>query len=1021
MVMIALLFVGGISVPLLPVDLYPNLSIPVAVVTTTWQGASPGEVESLISKPIEASMATISGVSEVDSTSRTGASLVIVRFNYGVNLDQATLSMRDKVDRVRRTLPTDADDPTVQRVDPNSTPVLTLALYGKIDPIQLRNLSDNIVSPSLQRVEGVASVGVSGGRIRQIQVLVDPNKLTQYNLSINQVVSALGNDNTSQDAGLVSKGSQLIPLHLNGDFRSVAEIQKVQIPLSKGQTVSLGQLAKIVDSYQDVSLEARKDGQQSVSLTILKQSDTNTVAASNNILNALPQIEKKLPKDIHIAVLNDQAKFIRDSINTVVQHTLLGALFSIFILALFLRSVRATLIIGVVIPIAVISTFSMMYFGNQTINTITLGGLALGLGSLVDFAVVVLESIFRKRNEGLSAIDAAKQGTAEVGTAVMASALAQIAVFLPVAFSNGIAQQIFLPMALTVSFSHAAALFASITLVPMLAAKLLKKPYDEELPKGRSLNPAVWFGRLMNRIYPGYGRILKWSLSHRKSVISLTLLLFAASLALVPLVGFELTPTTDQGQFSISMTLAQGTNFDTTNQLAARVEEQVRQIPEVSTIFTTVGSSNGGAFQTSSTNISNIQVTLKDATQRKRTTDQVVEQVRGIVRGIAGAQITVTASSQGFGGRGGADVQVTITGPDLRVLQKLGDSVADEIRSVQGTRNVINTLDRTTPEYDLTIDRDAAAHFGVSVKDIQTSLRTAYQGQVATKYKTGDSQIDVIVMYPETFTHQLENLNRVVVTTASGVQVPLSEVAKVVPGSGPAQIRRQNQQRQATVQASVFNAPTGTVNQQVSQKLAAIQPPDGYQIQIGGTQQDLTSSFKSLGLVLLASPILVYMVMASQFESLYGPFVIMFSLPPTFVGAMLGLAATHRTININSITGMIMLVGIVVNNAIVLVDYTNQLRKKGLTLQEALLEAGPVRLRPILMTTATTVLAMLPLVIGYGEGGETQASMATVVAFGLIFSTAVTLILVPVVYMILDNWFSRRKSRKIVTEVSAEV
>ncbi|UOF91499.1 efflux RND transporter permease subunit [Fodinisporobacter ferrooxydans] len=1011
MIMIALIIVGVIAIPLLPVDLYPKIDVPVAVVTTSWTGASPGEVESQVSKPIEAAMATISGVNEVDSTSSSGASLVIVHFNYGINLDQATLNMRDKLDRIRNGLPTGADAPLVLRIDPNSQPIQTLALYGNTDPVTLRNIADNTVSPALQRVNGIASVNTSGGRVRQVQVLVDPNKLTQYDVSINSIVQALGNDNNSLDAGLVQKGSQLIPLHLNGDFRSVAEIQDVQVPLKNGQTVPLGQLAKIVDTYQDVTLESRVNGQESVSLSLTKQSDSNTVTASDNVLKELPAIQKKLPQGVHLTVLNDQAKYIRDSINTVVNHTLLGGVFSILILALFLRSIRATLVIGVVIPIAVISTFSMMYFSNQSINTITLGGLALGLGSLVDFAVVVLESIFRKRQEGLMPEEAAKAGAAEVGTAVFASALAQIAVFLPIAFASGLAAEIFLPMALTVSFSHIAALFASITLVPMLAAKILTKPFTEELPEGPTKNPAIHFGRWIRALTSFYVKVLKWALGNRKKVVAATAGLLVASLAIAPLIGFELMPSSDQGVFNVNIQLAQGTDFATTNKLATRIEAEIQKIPEVDTMYSTVGSLGGGFIQHAATNTAQIGVKLKDLSQRKRSTDQVVEQVRGMVRGIPGAQITVSAQQSGMGGNG-APVQVNVMGPDLRVLEKLGTLVADQVRQVPGTRNVQNTLDKTVPEFDLTIDRTAAAHYGISVKEIQSALNTMFQGTVATHYKTGDSQIDVVVKYPEQYSQKLENLNSMVVTSASGIQIPLLEVAKIQPGYSPAQIKRQNQQRLATITAFTFNAPTGTVTQEINQRLAQIRLPEGYQISMGGQQSDMSKSFMSLGLVLLASPILVYMVMAGQFESLYGPFIIMFSLPPTIIGAFFGLLVTHRTININSITGMIMLIGIVVNNAIVLVDYTNQLRKRGYTLQEALIQAGQIRLRPILMTTATTVLAMLPLVIGFGQGAEQQAPMATVVAFGLIFSTMITLVLVPVVYTMFDNRIEKRRQKK---------
>lgn len=1015
MMMIAMIIIGSIAAPLLPVDLYPNMDIPTATVSVNWAGASPGQVETQVTKRVEASMATIANVQSVTSTSRTGGSTVTVQFNFGTDISDATLTMRDRLDRVKRQLPTDADAPVVSRSDPNSQPILSLALYGNsVDLVTLRDLADNIVSPAVQRADGVASVGVTGGRVRQIQLLLDQNKLTQYGLTFSQVTSALSNDNQSTDVGYVYKGDQLVPLSIAGEFKSVSEIEKVRVTLGRGQSIALGELGKIIDTYQDVTFDSRRDGEQSVGLSVLKQSDGNTVAVAKNIRKSMEELQSKLPPGVKLGILNDSSKFISNSINTVIEHTLLGAIFSIIILMLFLNSVRATLIIGVVIPISIISTFSMMYFSHQTINTITLGGLALGLGSLVDFAVVVLESIYRKKAEGLSPVEAAKQGTAEVGTAVLASALAQIAVFAPTVFISGIIKNFFAPMALTVSFSHIAALIAAITLVPMLAAKLLKKNHEEELPEGRSYNPAVWFGRGMNRFTNGYTKVLRWSLGHRLIIVLITVSMLGGSVYLAKFVGSELTPKTDEGQLFINISLAQGTKFEITNALTSKVEALIKDIPDIESIFTNVGSAGGGAFQSASTNSANISVTLKPLAERKLKTEQIVEQIRNLTNGNAGAQISVNARSSirlpGIGGGGGADIQVNLNGPDMAVLSKLGDMVAEELRAIPTLRNVQNTLERTIPAYEMTIDREAATYYGISSREVMTSLRTAYQGSVATNFKTGDTQISVLVKYPTEFTNNLENLNQIVLTTSTGTQIPLSAIAKVEPGSGPSQIRHINQQRLTTVQAFVTGAPVGDVAKIVQERLDTIQPPDGYAISLG-SQADSNSTFSSLYMMLILSVVLVYMVMAAQFESLYGPFIIMFSLPPTFIGAILGLYLTNRTINMNSVMGMIMLIGVVVNNAIVLVDYTNQLRKRGYTLFDALIEAARVRLRPILMTTATTVLAMLPLVIGFGEGAESQASMATVVAFGLTISTMVTLLLVPVVYTLMDGMMDFFRSK----------
>ncbi|CAB3395508.1 efflux RND transporter permease subunit [Kyrpidia spormannii] len=1043
MIMIALILVGVIALPLLRVDLYPSMNIPVAVVTASWSGASPEEMERQVTEPLEAAMASVPGVNQISSTSNQGGSVVRVQFDYGVNLDQAMLTMRDRVARVQRQLPDGVDTPQVMKIDPNNTPILTVAMSGPLDPVELKRLADDVVQTRLSRADGVASVSVSGGRQRQIQVVLDPIKMQAYGLSLNQVIQALQSDNTSADAGVVDQGNRQIVVHVTGDFQSPQDIGNVPIHLGGGGTggaagggtgsgapapavLYLKDIADIQDTFAEVTQEARLNNQPSVSLDVYKVSDGNTVQVSNNVRQELQNLQKVLPPSIKLTVISDQATFIKQAIDTVVNHTLTGALFAIVVLYLFLRRVRTTLIIGVVIPISVISTFSLMYFSNQTINIVTLGGLALGLGSLVDFAVVVLESIFRYRNQGLDPKEAAKQGTAEVGTAVLASALSQIVVFAPIAFTQGLAQQLFGPLALTVSFSHLAALFGSLTLVPMLASRWMPKTDEEkELREAARWNPVAAFGRGLAAIGRGYGRLLRWALGHRKTVIAVTVVMFAASVGLVPFIGFELTPAVDQGQFQVSIQMPSGTNFDATNQVAARVEQVLRQIPEVDTVFTSVGGGGGAFAGAAGTGRASIQVQLKPLSERKRSTDVVAEEVRGRLPVIPGVRINVSTGQQGMRvGSGGSAVQVQISGSDIQVLQQLSNQVEQAMGSVQGLRNIQNSLDRQVPQFQIVIDRQRAAQYGLSVGTIVSTLRTATAGSTATQYHSADASIDVVVKYPDDFTRQYENLSRLTIPTSSGAQIPLGDVASIKTGVGPATISRLNQTRTITVSADVFNVSQGNAQQEVAAKLAELPVPDGYTVQLGGQANDLNQSFRSLGLAMPMAIVLVYMVMASQFESLFSPFIIMFSLPPTFVGAALGLAVTHRTLSVNALTGMIMLLGIVVNNAIVLVDYTNQLRKRGLERNEAILQAGPVRLRPILMTTATTVLAMLPLVIGYGEGAEAQAPMATVVAFGLTFSTLVTLVLVPVVYTLFDDfghWLRRRVGRLFGRRQEAQV
>lgn len=1006
MAMLALIILGLVALPLLPVDLYPSMDIPVASVAVSWPGATPKIVEEQVTKPIEAVMSTISDISEVDSISRTGQSRVMLNFNYGKNMDQAIADMRDKINQAAARLPSDAGAPSISRIDPNSSPIMSLALSSETaDVEQLKQLTDDVVVPRLQQVDGVSAVNVSGGKQRQIQVEINPDRLHGYGLSITTVIQALQTDNMQGDAGLVSKGNQVIDLHVNGQFVTPGDVLNVPVRLPSGGTIKISDVAQVKDTYADVTQVALVNGAPCVSLDVMKISGGNTVQVSKNVQSIIPSINQTLPTGVKLTLVTDQAKFIRQAINTVVDHTLLGGLFALVILWLFLRRVRTTAVIAIVIPIAVISTFAALYFSHQSINTISLGGLALGMGSLVDFSVVVIESIFRRREGGDGAVEAAKLGTAEVGTAVMASALSQVSVFAPVVFVQGLASQMFLPMALAVVFSHIAALVGALTLVPMLAAKLMRgKSFTAGAAGGSRRNPSVVFSMGVEKLKVYYEALLHWAIAHRKTVLLFTGLILAASLAALPIIGLDLTPSLDQGQYTVRISLDQGTDIAVTSQVAEQVEQMIRQMPETDTVFTVIGSAGGSIISAqASTNTANMTVILKPLAQRNRSVFQVIESLRSGVAAIPGAQITMRATQLNIGRSGGTTVQVVLQGNDLDVLNDLGDLVAVEIAQVDGTRNVQNAADQTTPEYDINIDRVKASQYGISVQQILNTLSADYKGTKATSYSAGSTSVDVMVMLPEEYTRNYSHVMDMIVVNSSGTQVPITALASIKPAVTPTTVRRQNQLRQVTVEADIFGRSTSQVQQDVTAKLSQIDFPSGYSWQFGGSARDMASSFKSLGIVMPLSIILMYLVMAGQFESLFSPFIIMFSLPPTFVGIVLGLLVMRQSISINALIGIIMLIGIVVNNAIVLVDYTNQMRRTGLSSREALFKAGPVRLRPILMTTCTTVLAMFPLMLGHGEGAESQAPMATVVVFGLTVSTLITLVLVPVMYTIIDD------------------
>jgi HAE1 family hydrophobic/amphiphilic exporter-1 len=1021
MIMIALVLIGAFAVFKLPQDLYPSLNLPVATVITSWSGASPAEVEQQVTNQVEQSLQSLSGVSEMDAQSTQGSSLVIVQFDYGVNIDNEVNQIRSIIAKVQPLLPSDAGTPSVEQFDPSNLPIMTLSLYGNVSQAALSDLANNQVQSALAHLKGVSSVSMAGALTRQITVQVDPQQLAHYNLSIGQVVQAVSSDNLQADAGTVQKGSLLIPLHINGQFTSPDQLANIPISLASGGTVRLGAVAKIVNGYKDVNLISTVNGQGAVGMQITQATGSNTVAVSDEVNQAVSQLQKQLPAGVHLRVLTDSAQTIRDTIHTVITHTLLGFLFGALIILLILRSVRTTLVIVVAIPIAVLSTFILMYATHLTLNSITLGSLAVGLGSLVDFSIVVLESIFRARQRKLGPIEAAHVGTREVGLAVFVAALAQISVFAPSIFVPGVAGQFMRPLSLTVSFSHVAALFVAMTLTPMMASRLLRGSrfeQEESVPgitsKFRAYAPFDWFGRGMHDVTRAYRASLVWSLNHRKTVVSSALVLLVASLAMVPLIGFELVPQVSNSELSVSLTLANGTDLNTTNSVVKEIEALAQQhLHGIKTVYAQVG----GA---SSENKASIDVKFKSSVSGAEV-NKMAHDFGTVTSTIPGAKIIVSAGSANTG-PGGSGIQVQIQGPDLNTLRLLSTEVADAMRKTPGLEYVNNQATTGTPDYQLNINQAALQAYGVTEQQVMSTLRSEYQGTKASSFYQGNHQYDIVVRLPKSFSQNLDSLAQVTVQNSRGQSVPVQQVATLTTSQEAPQINDVNGVRTVIVSATPYGVTSGRAQAAVAQALKSIHVPAGYYIGFGQNGKFLVQALTDLGIAVLFSILLLYMIMASLFESLLTPFVIMFSLPPTFIGGALGLLLTHRSLNINSAIGVIMVMGLIANNAIVLVDYTNQLRRTGLSLRKALLQAGPIRLRPIVMSTLTTVLAMMPLVIGYGKGAETLASMATVIAFGLVFSTLVTLVLVPVVYVIFDNWIEafkrwreRRRTRRVST------
>ncbi|MDD3654754.1 MAG: efflux RND transporter permease subunit [Desulfotomaculaceae bacterium] len=1002
MLIIALITLGFFSLPRLAVDLFPDMELPVAAIMTSYEGASPAEVEKLVSKPIESAVATVSNVEEIRSISQFGNSIVIIIFSWGTSVDNSVNDLREKVELIKGMLPDDAGSPMTLKMDPNNMPIIMLSVEGK-DLVRLKTLAEDTIKPRLERISGVASASINGGKEREIKILLDRAKMESYGLSVTQVMQNIAGDNISGTAGTVDSGSSEMTIRVLGDYNTPVSLKNIRINLTgTGNTIALGDIASIEDSFKQETTITTTNGEPSLGIYVMKASDGNTVQVARKVHEEVAELNKVLPAGIKIATIMDQSIFIQNSIDSVTHHGLLGGLFAVIVLYFFLRSVRSTLVVVIVMPISIITTFAMLYFGNQTINMMSLGGLMLGLGSLVDFSVVVLESIYRYRQNGFGIIEAAKLGSAEVGSAVTASAMAQILVFLPIVFVEGLAGILFKPLALTVSFSHLAALFAALTLVPMLSSKLLHNVAPPlGVFEGKSKNPAVHFGRFLHRLNGVYGKLLRWSLGHRKRVVGFVIVMLALSLAATPLIGTEFIPEMDQGELSVNIKMPPGTKLDETRKVAESIEGLIRhEISDVDHIFTVAGGGGLATMVSGSSGEASIQVKLKPFEERQKTTTEAAEQLRRVLARVPGPEITVTS---GTAFSTGSAVNISIRGDDLNVLEQLGDQVLHIVKETVGVRNAENSLDDASYELQVVVDREQASRYGLTAGQVLSAVRNSFNGQVVSRMRTGDNEVDVRLETANGLKATTDSLAHLTIVSPTGARVPVQAVARIESDKAPQQITRYTQNREVSITADIAGRDLGSINAEIQEKLGRMAVPEGYLVEFGGQAEDMAESFGSLALAMVLAILLVYMFMVAQFESLFQPFIIMFALPPTFIGVVLGLGVTGHHLSVPAFIGAIMLIGIVLNNSIVLVDYINTLRKRGYERDQAILEAGPVRLRPILMTALTTVLALLPLAFGRGEGAESSAPMAVVVAFGLTLSTLITLVFVPVVYSAFDD------------------
>ncbi|SDB80873.1 hydrophobic/amphiphilic exporter-1, HAE1 family [Pelagirhabdus alkalitolerans] len=1006
MIVLAIIATGFVSVQNLAIDLLPDIDLPVAVVSVSYEEAAPEDVERQISEPLEQALGTIEGIDSIQTQSNTGSSTVIMMFDMGTNLDNALLEVRERVDQVRPMLPDDAGDANVLRFNPNQMPIMAVSLSGE-DLVQLQDLADDQVIPALERQSGVADVTMEGGQSRVIDVTLDESKLMQYGVSAQDVMESLGGANQAGSVGTVRSGDENLQVRVDGTYQSVEEIEETIVQTEQGSILHVSDLATVEDTFTtpDTTLV---NGQDAVVLSLMRQSGTNTVEVSDNVLDSMDEIEASLPGDVELDLVYDTSEFIRLSINSVVQNILLGGLFAILVLLLFLKSLRATIVIGVSIPIAIIATFSLIYFTGETLNILTMGGLALGIGMMVDSSIVILENIVSYRQRGYSKFEAAKLGASELAPAVIASTTTTLVVFLPMVFVSGIAAELFIPLATTVAFALIAALVVSITLVPMLSSKLLVD-VNQESNKRR-----YWFDRFLERLANGYERVLKQALRLRKTTLFVTLLLLVGSLLLIPFIGSEFIPEGDQGQISVDVETPAGSQAERTEEIAMEVDEVISEYDDIIRINNLsiaggdmmsgmMGMGGGGG------NSANFTLELVPASDRDMTTEDLVQELSENTTHIAGADINVSAMDDM---QMGDPISIELQGPEHDVLNELSTDVLAEIEEIDGIYSPSTSIDEVQPQLDIQVDSEVAARYGLADALVMNQVETRMSSQTVMRYREDGNEMDVRVQYPEEDYDTIADIRNMMIQSPMGMQVPLHEIASLEHTQAPANLQRGNQQPLVTISSDVVGADLGTVSSEIEERLDGMDWPDEYTYSIGGQAEDMEEAFGELALVLLLSIFLVYVVMAVQFENFLMPFIIMFSLPVSIIGVLFGYFITGTPLSIVGFIGIIMLAGIVVNNAIVLVDYTNILRRREIDRYDAIIEAGRSRLRPILMTTLTTVLAMIPLGLGLGEGAEMQQPMAVTVIFGLTIASIFTLVLIPVIYTYVDNVSTKWKNRK---------
>ncbi|KKB75785.1 nodulation protein NolG [Devosia soli] len=1008
MIMVAIVVFGFYSYQRLPIEQMPDVDFPVVAVVVSYPGASPEAVEADIVEPIEEAVNTIAGLDTIQSTAQSGQALVLMIFNLEEDSQQKAQDVRDKLDPVKANLPDGAGEPQVLRFDPSALPILSLAVSSTtLSDRDLTALTEDVIVKRISNIAGVGSASVVGGVPRQLNINIDPDRLTAFNITPSAVTQALQAANKDLAAGSITQGSIVQSIQVLGRLEDQQDFYDIVVGNQEGQPVTLRDVATIEDGTGEASSLAILNGERALAVDILKTQGANTVGVAEEIRHTIDDLlANELPQgEVKIEVVVDNAKPVEDSFHAVQNMLIEGALLAVVIVFLFLNSWRSTVITGLTLPISIIGTMVALSFLGFTLNMMTLLALSLAVGILIDDAIVVRENITRHLHMGKSHRQAAFDGTNEIGLAVMATTLSIVAVFLPVAFMDGIMGRFFLQFGVTVSVAVLISLFIAFTLDPMMSSVWYDPAANPNAKRGPIGKAVQQFDRLFEWITQGYRHVIRWGLKWRKTVLLIALLSFVGSFFLFPRVGVEFIPATDNGNFTINVETPAGSSKEYTAAKMRQAETIIRAFPVVQTTYSTVA----GGLQASGQNSGTMTVTLVDKEERDITPIEFMPEVRRALEAVPGATFEVAAAS-GLGGSS-APVSITLYGDSFVVLKRLGDQLMRELGKIDGLIDIKSSLDDAQAVVGININRDLADNLGVSIAQIASTMAPLISGDDVSDWTAPNGQVySVVVRLPEALRNDIDAIGNLPIATGQNGTITLSQVADVVESTGPATINRQDLQRGVTIEANVEGVELGSITPQLQQAINTLDFPTGYRSSFGGDVEQIQDAAGAAGSALLLAVIFIYLVLASQFGSFLQPIAIMGSLPLALIGVMVGLLVGGSTLNMYSAIGFIMLMGLVVKNAILLVDNANQHVRDGWNLYEALVEAGVTRFRPIIMTTLAMIFGMLPLALSLHEGSGQNAPMAHAVIGGLISSTALTLLVVPVLLTYIDSFsrFTRR-------------